>query len=158
MPRVSAGILLYRAGPAGTEVFLAHPGGPFWIKKDLGTWTIPKGEVDADEDLLAAARREFAEETGCPIAGDFIALTPIKQRSGKVIHAWAVAGDCDPARMRSNLFAMEWPPRSGRTQHFPEIDRAAWFSLSEGRQRIIAGQLDFLDQLAALLGEGKADA
>ncbi len=147
--QISAGILLYRAGP---QVFLAHPGGPLWAKKDLCVWTIPKGLASAGEDLLAAARREFTEETGFTVDGDFLELTPLTQPSGKVVHAWALQGDCDPANLRSNTFAMEWPPKSGRMQEFPEIDRAAWFDLSEARRRILTGQLGFIEQLAVLLG------
>lgn len=145
MKKTSAGILLYRNDPR--EVFLVHPGGPFWAKKDLGAWSLPKGEFSEGEDPLAAARREFAEETGFPIDGSFRPLQPLKQPSGKVIYAWAVEGDCDAAAVKSNLFTMEWPPRSGRMQQFPEVDRAAWFPLAEARQRIIKGQLGFLDQL-----------
>ena len=148
---ISAGLLLYRRGPA-PQVFLAHPGGPLWAKKDLGAWTIPKGLALTGEDLLAAARREFAEETGCSVDGDFIALTPLKQPSGKVVHAWAIEGDCDPANLNSNTFSMEWPPRSGRMLEFPEIDRVAWFDLSEARRRILRGQMGFIEQLATLLG------
>ena len=148
---ISAGLLLYRRGPA-PQVFLAHPGGPLWAKKDLGAWTIPKGLALTGEDLFAAARREFAEETGCSVNGDFVALTPLKQRSGKVVHAWAIEGDCDPANLNSNTFSMEWPPRSGRMLEFPEIDRVAWFDLSEARRRILRGQMGFIEQLATLLG------
>ena len=145
-PKPSAGILLYRRQP-GLQVFLVHPGGPFWAKKDLGAWSIPKGELDAGEDPLAAAIREFTEETGFTVDGDFRPLSPLRQKSGKVIHAWAVEGDCDPTRLRSNPFSMEWPPKSGRQQEFPEVDRGAWFSLDEARQRIVAGQAAFLDEL-----------
>jgi predicted NUDIX family NTP pyrophosphohydrolase len=142
----SAGILLYRHR-GELEVLLVHPGGPFWVKKDLGAWSLPKGEFEEGEDPLAAAVREFTEETGFPIAGEFHPLEPLRQPSRKTIHAWAVEGDCDPAELRSNLFSMEWPPRSGTQREFPEVDRAAWFTIAEARQRIIAGQAPFLDQL-----------
>lgn len=143
----SAGILLYRRGSSGLEVFLVHPGGPFWAKKDLGAWSLPKGEIEEGEEPLAAARREFVEETGFAVEGDFRPLRPLKQKSGKTIVAWAVEGDCDPAELRSSMFSMEWPPRSGRRQEFPEADRGAWFPLEEARQRIVAGQAPFLDEL-----------
>lgn len=148
MPKkVSAGILLHRRRANELEVFLVHPGGPFWAKRDLGAWTIPKGELAEGEDPLDAAKREFTEETGFPIDGDFRPLTPLRQPSGKLIHAWAVEGDCDPAQLSSNLFEMEWPPKSGKRSSFPEADRAAWFSLDEARKRIIAGQAPFLDEV-----------
>jgi predicted NUDIX family NTP pyrophosphohydrolase len=151
--KLSAGLLLYRAGSAGSaEVLLVHPGGPFWEKRDLGAWSIPKGEVSAGEDPLTAARRELAEETGFLASPPFVPLEPVKQRGGKTVAAWAAAGDADPAALTSNSFAMEWPPRSGRWQSFPEVDRAAWFSLSAARQKILAAQIPLLDQLAALLG------
>lgn len=148
MPKkTSAGILLYRQHRERLEVFLVHPGGPFWAKKDLGAWSLPKGEFEPGEDPLDAAKREFTEETGFPIDGEFRALTPLRQPSGKTIYAWAVEGDCDPAELRSNTFEMEWPPKSGQRSAFPEVDRADWFSLEEARKRIIAGQAPFLDQL-----------
>jgi len=151
MAKQSAGLLVYRHGKAGVEVLLAHPGGPFWAKKDEGVWSIPKGEFLEDEQPLAAARREFAEEIGTPIEGEFLALTPLKQPSRKVIHAFAVAGDLDVARVRSNLFEMEWPPKSGKMQSFPEVDRAAWFDLEEARRRIQKGQVPILDEFEAML-------
>jgi predicted NUDIX family NTP pyrophosphohydrolase len=151
MPRTSAGLLLYRAGPEGPQVLLVHPGGPFWQRKDLGAWSIPKGEVGPGEDLLAAARREFSEETGFVADGDAIALGSVRQRSGKVVHAFAVRGDADPSRLRSNTFELEWPPRSGTMQSFPEADRAAWFDLPEAHRRILAAQWGLLDTLAAAL-------
>jgi len=151
MAKQSAGLLVYRHGKAGVEVLLAHPGGPFWAKKDEGAWSIPKGEFLEDEQPLAAARREFAEEIGTPIEGEFLALTPLKQPSRKVIHAFAVAGDLDVARVRSNLFEMEWPPKSGKMQSFPEVDRAAWFDLEEARRRIQKGQVPILDEFEAML-------
>jgi predicted NUDIX family NTP pyrophosphohydrolase len=148
MPRkTSAGILLYRRRAGALEVFLVHPGGPFWAKKDLGAWSVPKGELAEGEDPLAAAKREFTEETGFPIDGEFRALRPLRQPSGKTVVAWAVEGDCDPAELRSNTFEMEWPPKSGKRQAFPEVDRAAWFPLEEARKRILAGQAAFLDEL-----------
>ena len=144
----SAGLLLYRRRDE-LEVFLVHPGGPFWAKKDLGAWSLPKGELEEGEDPLATAIREFTEETSFPIAGDFLRLTPLRQPSGKTIHAWAVEADCDPAQLRSNPFSMEWPPKSGQQREFPEVDRAAWFTIAEARTRIIAGQAPFLDELVA---------
>jgi predicted NUDIX family NTP pyrophosphohydrolase len=152
MPKQSAGLLLYRRGNAGLEVLLAHPGGPFWAKKDHGAWSIPKGEFADDEEPLAAARREFAEEIGTRVDGPALALTPLKQPSRKVIHAFAVEQDLDVAAISSNLFEMEWPPRSGKQQAFPEVDRAAWFGLDEARQRIQPGQAPILDELARKLG------
>ena len=146
----SAGLLLYRRRDE-LEVFLVHPGGPFWAKKDLGAWSLPKGELEEGEDPLATAIREFTEETSFPIDGDFLRLTPLRQPSGKTIHAWAVEGDCDPAQLRSNLFSTEWPPKSGQQREFPEVDRAAWFTIAEARERIIAGQAPFLDELVARL-------
>jgi predicted NUDIX family NTP pyrophosphohydrolase len=146
--RKSAGLLLFRRTPAGVEVLLVHPGGPLWAKKDEGAWSIPKGEIDADEEPLAAARREFEEELGSPVSGEFIALAPIRQASGKIVHAWAVEGDFDPATFTGGMFSMEWPPRSGRQQEFPEVDRAEWFSIDDARRKINNAQIAFLDQLA----------
>ena len=154
MPKTSAGLLLYRVVDQRLQVFLAHPGGPLWAKKDLGAWSIPKGELDPGEDALAAARREFAEETGQQVTGDFMPLTPLKQPGGKTVHAWAVEGECDPGAVRSNLFTMEWPPRSGRRQEFPEIDRAEWFSIEEAHEKILKGQAGFLAELVRKLGRG----
>ena len=150
MARVqSAGVLLYRRVGEALEVLLVHPGGPFWARKDEGAWSIPKGEFDAPEPAADAARREFAEETGVTLNGEFVALSPVRQPSGKIVHAFAVAGDLDPASIASNTFELEWPPRSGRTQSFPEIDRAAWFALDEARGKIIKGQRPILDDFAA---------
>jgi predicted NUDIX family NTP pyrophosphohydrolase len=143
----SAGVLVYRRRSGACEVFLVHPGGPFWQSRDLGAWSIPKGEVRPDEEPLDAARREFVEETGVEISGDFRSLAPIRQPGGKTIHAWAVEGDCDPAAIRSNAFATEWPPHSGHVREFPEVDRADWFLIDEAQQRITKGQRGFLDQL-----------
>ncbi len=153
MPKLSAGIVLFRRRGTGVEVFLVHPGGPFWKNKDNGAWSIPKGEYSAGEDALAAARREFEEETGfaCP-QGDPVALGELKQAGGKVVSAWAVEGDCAAERIRSNMFEMEWPPKSGKTQQFPEVDRAGWFALPEARQKLVAGQHGFLDRLAESTG------
>lgn len=144
----SAGILLYR----GREVFLVHPGGPFWAKKDAGAWSIPKGELAEGEDPSGAAKREFFEETGFTVDGDLVPLTPLKLSSGKLIYAWAAEGDCDASQVRSNVFSMEWPPKSGRIQEFPEVDRAAWFTFEEARVRINKGQLGFIDELERLSG------
>jgi predicted NUDIX family NTP pyrophosphohydrolase len=151
MAKESAGILLYRQRGGATEVFLVHPGGPFLQKKDEGAWSIPKGEANAGEERLAAAIREFAEETGTMPAGDFRALPSIQQAGGKWVHAWALAGDLDPATLTSNEFEMEWPPRSGKRTRFPEVDRGAWFTLDEAHNRINKGQAALLDALDALL-------
>jgi predicted NUDIX family NTP pyrophosphohydrolase len=140
----SAGLLVFRAGPDRVEVLLVHPGGPFWAKKDEGAWSIPKGEVGDGEDPLVAARREFREETGFAVGDVARPLAPVRLSSGKIVHAWAVPGDAEPALLRSNTFSMEWPPRSGRSQEFPEVDRAAWFSLAEAKRKITEGQLPFL--------------
>jgi len=154
MPVISAGLLLYRVTPRGPEVLLVHPGGPFWSGKDLGSWSIPKGEIDEGEDLLAAARREFAEETGFdPGSDEPLPLGEIRQRSGKRVHAWAVEGDADPDALRSNSFELEWPRRSGTMRSFPEVDRAAWFGLDEARRRILPAQAPLIDGLAARLAE-----
>jgi predicted NUDIX family NTP pyrophosphohydrolase len=145
--RRSAGILLYRDGP---EVLLVHPGGPFWADKDAGAWSIPKGEHDDGEDAQACALREFAEETGtAPAPGELTDLGTVRQKSGKVVQAWALAGDLDADAIRSNTFVVEWPPRSGRRREFPEVDRAAWFALDEARERINPAQAAFLDRLLA---------
>ena len=143
MPKTSAGLLLYRETNGVLEVFLVHPGGPFWAKKDEGAWSIPKGEFEPGEDPLAAARREFTEETSFPITGEFVPLTPLKQRSGKIVHAFAVRGDCDPALIKSNTFTFQ-----GR--EFPEVDRAGWFGLEEAKRKILPGQAGFLDELRSL--------
>jgi predicted NUDIX family NTP pyrophosphohydrolase len=148
VPRRSAGILLHRRGGDGLEVLLVHPGGPFWASKDAGAWSIPKGEHDDGEDAQACALREFAEETGsAPEPGELTDLGTVRQKSGKLVRAWALEGDLDPATIRSNTFVAEWPPRSGRLQEFPEVDRAAWFSLDEARERINPAQAAFLDRL-----------
>src|SRR5258706_10956999 len=147
----SAGLLLYRKRPGALEVFLVHPGGPFWAKRDAGAWTIPKGEIGENEDPLTAARREMAEETGFSPDGKFFALPQVRQKAGKRVLAWAIEGDCDPAQLRSNLFPMEWPPRSGRMADFPEVDRGEWFSLGQAREKILEAQQPLLDALEALV-------
>ena len=154
MSRVSAGLLLFRLRSSTIEVLLVHPGGPFFRKKDLGAWTIPKGEAEADEPLLDVARREFEEETGFRPEPPFLELEPIRQKSGKWVHAWAFAGDCDPAAIRSNSFRLEWSPRSGRHVDFPEIDRAEFFDLPAARQKINPAQVRLLDELEQRLAKG----
>jgi predicted NUDIX family NTP pyrophosphohydrolase len=143
----SAGILLYKRDDDSLRVLLAHPGGPFWRNKDAGAWSIPKGEIGDDEEPLAAARREFAEETGVTLDGDFIPLGEIKQKGGKTVIAFALERDLDPSTIASNTFTIEWPPRSGRQQTFPEIDRAEWFDLDGAREKINAGQAVLIDRL-----------
>lgn len=155
--RQSAGLLLFRGHGRHREVLLVHPGGPFWAKKDDGAWSIPKGEFEAGEEPLACARREFSEELGAAIDAPesaFLPLGAIRQSGGKVVHAWAVVADFDPARLRSNAFSMEWPPKSGRTAEFPEVDRAAWFPVETARVKILKSQTGFLDRLVEL---GAAD-
>jgi predicted NUDIX family NTP pyrophosphohydrolase len=147
----SAGLLLYRWGEAGLELLLAHPGGPFWARKDQGAWSIPKGEFLDDEAPLSAARREFAEEIGTRVEGEALALTPLKQPSRKVIHAFAVEHDLNVEKITSNSFEMEWPPKSGKKAAFPEVDRAAWFGVDEARKRIQPGQAPILDELVRRL-------
>jgi predicted NUDIX family NTP pyrophosphohydrolase len=144
-----AGLLLYRHREGRLEVLLVHPGGPLWTRKDDGAWSIPKGELEPGEDGLTAARREFEEETGARPSGTFIALDPVKQPTGRIIHVWTIEAGFDPATLRSNLFEMEWPPRSGRRAQFPEVDRAAWFTLEQAAVKILKGQAPFLTQLAA---------
>jgi predicted NUDIX family NTP pyrophosphohydrolase len=151
MARTSAGLLMYRRREGNVEVFLVHHGGPFWEKKDLGSWSIPKGLFDEGEDPLAAARREFKEETGCAVTGEFIPLTTRKQPGGKVVHAWAVEGDCDASSIKSNIFSMEWPPRSGKLRMFPEVDRAGWFTIDVAREKILKGQVGFVEELVGIL-------
>jgi predicted NUDIX family NTP pyrophosphohydrolase len=150
MPKKSAGLLMYRRRGEALEVFLVHPGGPFWAKKDDGSWSIPKGEFTV-EDGLQAAMREFIEETGFAPEGTFRPLTPVVQANRKVVYAWAFEGDCDPSRLRSNTFALEWPPGLGIVQHFPEVDRGAWFPLAAARQKILRGQLPLLKELETML-------
>jgi predicted NUDIX family NTP pyrophosphohydrolase len=154
VPKKSAGLLLFREVADRLEVLLVHPGGPFWARKDQGAWSIPKGEFEEGEEPLSAAKREFEEETGFAPDGAVIPLEPLRQPSGKLIYAWAMQHDLDPARVRSNTFSMEWPPKSGRYQEFPEVDRAAWFSVEEARGKILKGQAVFLAQLQEKL-EGR---
>jgi len=149
MPKISAGVLLYRSRNGVLEFLLVHPGGPFFKNKDEGAWTIPKGEIGEGEDALVAAIREFEEELGFKPTGSFIELTPIKQKGGKIVHAWAVEGDCDPAQIKSNTFTMEWPPRSGRQAEFPEVDRAQFFNLEEAKAKINPAQIPILEELKA---------
>lgn len=151
MPKTSAGLLPYRWHDGRLEVFLVHPGGPFWAKKDAHAWSIAKGEAQPEEDLLAAARREFAEETGLSIEGPVMRLTPLRQPGGKLVNAWAIEADLDASSIRSNAFPLEWPPRSGRIREFPEVDRAGWFGLAEARCKIHKGQIPFLDELVTRL-------
>ena len=154
MPKESAGLLLYRLRNHALECLLVHPGGPFWKNKHAGAWTIPKGEIRSGEDPLAAAQREFAEELGFTPTNHFLPLTPVKQKAGKIIRAWAVEGDCDPNAFKSNTFELEWPPRSGHRQEFPEVDQAAFFGLAEAKQKINPAQVPFLDELAQIVAAG----
>lgn len=147
----SAGILLYRLAEGRLEVLLAHAGGPYWAKKDEGAWTIPKGELATDEEPLAAAIREFLEETGSHVHEPFVPLGSIRQRSGKVVSAWAAEGNLDPRELKSNSFSLEWPPKSGRQQEFPEVDKTAWFSVDEGRRKIKEEQFVFIQRLLEIL-------
>jgi predicted NUDIX family NTP pyrophosphohydrolase len=148
LSKQSAGVLLFRHRNGVLEVFLVHPGGPFWVRKDDGAWSIPKGEIESGEDALAAARRELAEETGLTVDGAFLPLVPVKQKSGKVVHAWAVRGDADPAAITSNTFT-----HNGR--EYPEVDRAAWFSLAEARRKLLPGQVPLLDELDRRVSAGE---
>lgn len=145
MPKLSAGILLYRRHAGTLEVFLVHPGGPFWAKRDEAAWSLPKGLIDPDENPLVAARREFVEETGFDLDGEFADLGKFKLLGGKVLHVFALEGDCDPAKLKSNLFEMEWPPRSGKKQFFPEIDRGGWFDPNTALKKITKGQRPMLE-------------
>lgn len=147
MQKISAGLLDYRRNAGVLEVLLTHPGGPLWTRRDEGAWMIPKGEVNPGEDLLDAARREFHEETGFQAEGTFLAIAPIRQKAGKVVHCWAFEGDFDPAQIRSNDFEMEWPPHSGKIVRFPEVDRAQWFDLTQARKKMLPSQLPLLDEL-----------
>ena len=146
---------MYRRKPGVLQVFLVHPGGPFWVRKDLGVWSIPKGELDTDEDPLAAAKREFEEETGCRLSGEFIPLSPVKLKSGKTVLAWASEGDCDASGIRSNTFTMEWPPKSGSMKEFSEVDRAGWFALEEAEAKINTGQAGLLRELRKIVDSGQ---
>jgi predicted NUDIX family NTP pyrophosphohydrolase len=151
MTKTSAGLLMYRFQNSILQVFLAHPGGPLWTKKDAGAWTIPKGLIDENEDPLEAARREFKEETGFCADGHFMKLSPVKLKSGKIVHAWAFEQDFEPPRIKSNLFSMEWPPHSGKKLEFPEIDRAEWFGIDTAKEKINPGQLPLVLELCSLL-------
>jgi predicted NUDIX family NTP pyrophosphohydrolase len=152
VPKLSAGLLVHRRTDDGPQVLLVHPGGPFWAKKDEGAWSIPKGEYGPDEDPLEVARREFEEEIGqAPPVSDAVWLGELRQPSGKVVSAWATGGHLDVSDVHSNTFEMEWPPRSGRTQEFPEVDRAGWFGFDEARRKLLRGQVGFLDRLEELL-------
>lgn len=153
----SAGLLLYRRRDARIEILLAHPGGPLWKKKDAGAWTLPKGELKGGEDALGCARREFEEETGFSSQGPFLPLGSIRQRSGKLVHAWAFEGDCDTKALRSNSFEMEWPPRSGKMQSFPEVDRAEFFDIESAREKLNPAQGEFLDRLLEAIGGEEAE-
>lgn len=154
MPKkTSAGVLLYRIRRGELQVFLVHPGGPYWKNKDDGAWSIPKGEFQEGDDPLATAKREFFEETGHAIQGEFRSLTPFKQAGGKVIYAWAVEGDFEPAAMRSNMFSIEWPPRSGIVREFPEVDKGEWFGFADAQRKLLPGQRPMLDELRMLLGQ-----
>jgi predicted NUDIX family NTP pyrophosphohydrolase len=156
MSRKSAGLLVYRRGQEGIELFLVHPGGPFWAKKDEGAWSIPKGLCEKGESALAAAKRELEEETGFSVKGDFISLGAFKQPSGKIIEAWAVEHDLDPHRLHSNTFSIEWPPRSGRMAAFPEVDRAAWMLHEAALKKVTKGQRPIIEALLRKLGEPDA--
>ncbi|HEX2921044.1 MAG TPA: NUDIX domain-containing protein [Bacteroidales bacterium] len=151
MPKQSAGILLYRNSQVKTEVLLVHPGGPFWAKKDFHSWSIPKGEMDEGENILDAAKREFLEETGIPAEGEFTELLPVKQKSGKTVFCFACKADLDASKIKSNTFKIEWPPKSGRMQTFPEVDKAEWFDIKTAMDKINEAQADFLTQLTEKL-------
>jgi len=153
MKRTSAGLLMFRRRGSNLEFLLVHPGGPFWKNKDLGAWSIPKGEYAEGEDALTAAKREFEEETGIAPGGDLLPLGEIKQSGGKIVTVWAFEGDCDADKIHSNTFSIEWPPRSGKTREFPEVDRAAWFPIQIARQKILKAQAEFLDRLIALVDQ-----
>jgi predicted NUDIX family NTP pyrophosphohydrolase len=157
MKQRSAGLLLHRWREAAPEFFLVHPGGPFWARKDEGAWSIPKGLHAGDEEPLDAAKREFREETGFPVSGDFVALGEFRQPGGKVISAWMVEADCDAAAVKSNLFVMEWPPKSGRMAEFPEVDRAGWFAPAEAFVKILRGQRPVLSRALEKLGLGRSE-
>lgn len=153
MARQSAGILVYRIAEAGPEFFLVHPGGPFWSRKDLNCWSIPKGEIEDSEDPLKAAKREFEEETGIKITGNFIRLSPVRQKSGKTVHCFACEGNIDPAAIKSNTFEMEWPPKSGKKQLFPEVDMAEWFGTQMALKKILEAQSAFISEFLSLIPE-----
>lgn len=152
MPKLSAGILLYKKKNNALLVFLIHPGGPFFAKKDEGAWSVPKGELNEGEDPFRAALREFEEETGCRPEGNFIPLSPVTQKGGKTVLAWAVEGDCEPGTIKSNTFTLEWPPGSGKMREYPEVDRAGWFTIEEAKQKINPAQFALLAELSAAIG------
>ncbi|WP_129713777.1 NUDIX domain-containing protein [Pedobacter sp. SYP-B3415] len=149
MAKISAGLLIYRQSASGLEFLLAHPGGPLFARRDEGWWTIPKGEPGEGEDLLAAAIREFTEETGWTPSGPYLELRPVRQKGGKQVHCWACAGDFEPIEMKSNVFSMEWPPRSGRFREFEEIDKVEWFSVAEASVKINAAQVSFIEEVVS---------
>ena len=155
MPKRSAGILLFRIRREQIEFFLIHPGGPFWINKDVGAWSIPKGEIEMGEEALNVAIREFKEETGQAIEGNFHELQPVKQKGGKLIFAWAIEGNIDETKIKSNTFEIEWPPKSGKRKLFPEVDKAQWFDLTSASEKINAGQLPLLEELNQMILERK---
>jgi predicted NUDIX family NTP pyrophosphohydrolase len=155
MPKLSAGLLLFKRVDDETQVFLVHPGGPFWKNKDDGAWSIPKGEYSEGEDPLTVAKREYEEELGATAPqGEYLSLGEVRQAGGKIVTAWAIEGDFDPARLKSNTFEIEWPPKSGKRASFPEVDRGAWFSLAEAEAKILAGQRPFLERLKKLTARG----
>jgi len=156
MAKKSAGLVMYRMRDGALQVLLVHLGGPFWAKKDAGAWFIPKGEIEPGEDELAAAQREFEEETGFKPTGPFVALGSVKQKGGKVVTGWAFEGDCDPSALKSNTFAIEWPPRSGKQREFPEVDRAAFFTLDAAREKIHPAEFELLTRLQAALAKSSA--
>jgi predicted NUDIX family NTP pyrophosphohydrolase len=153
MAQNSAGIIMYRYQNNMLQVFLVHPGGPFWVNKDFGAWSIPKGLIDQNEDAFEAAKREFEEETGFTIRDHAIKLSPVKLKGGKVVQAWAVEGNCDPSALKSNTFVIEWPAGSGRQREFPEVDRAAWFDVKGAQKKINQGQIPFIEELHLLLSK-----
>jgi predicted NUDIX family NTP pyrophosphohydrolase len=157
MAKQSAGLLVFRRNSNGVDVFLVHPGGPFWQNKDAGAWSIPKGEFGSNEDPLVAAKREFHEETGLTVDGQFTPLTPIKQRGGKVVYSWIVESDFDATIVQSNRFSMEWPPGSGRLKEFPEVDRAEWFALEAAKDKILDSQRQLLDELRVFLARQRPE-
>jgi len=154
--KISAGLLMYRVKESDLEVLLVHPGGPFWQHKDDGAWTLGKGEIAPGEAALEAAKREFEEETGIRAEGPFLELTPIHQKGGKIVQAWAFRGDCDPSEIKSNTFTMEWPPHSGQRRQFPEIDRAAFFGIDEAKRKINQAQVALLEELASMVSNQQA--
>jgi len=157
MAKKSAGLVMYRLRNGGLEVILVHLGGPFWARKDAGAWFIPKGEIDPEEEPFAAAKREFEEETGIKPAGNFLRLGDVKHKSGKMVSAWAFESDCDPAAIRSNTFSMEWPPKSGKQQEFPEVDRAAFFTVEQAQEKIHPAEFEFVRRLGELLSREGAE-